>query len=226
MSSLAKRILSALVLGPVAIAAIWYGGYAFYALIAAVFIIGIHEWSRLSMFEGRVHWGILALGIPYIAIACMTAIWIRAGHEFGFYLLLYVFVAIWSCDIGAYAFGKVVGGPKMAPHLSPNKTWAGMVGGALSAVIMVTAYDVWLESLPGNQIIEELDWPLHAMIGLILSCVGQVGDLVESALKRRAGVKDSGNIIPGHGGLLDRIDALLLALPVFAAVMLVMEYAG
>ena len=224
MSSLVKRILSALVLGPVVIAAVWFGSYAFYALIAAVFIIGIHEWSRLSMHDGRVHWGILAAGIPYIAIACMAAIYLRGGSA-GFYVLMYVFAAIWACDIGAYAFGKVIGGPKMAPHLSPNKTWAGMFGGALSSIIVVIAYDVFLENnIPGSQIVAEIDWPVHAVIGLILAFVGQAGDLLESGLKRRAGVKDSGNLIPGHGGLLDRIDALLLALPVFTAILLLMEY--
>jgi len=224
MSSLVKRILSAIVLAPIVIAAVWFGGIAFYALIAAVFIIGIHEWSRISMKDGRVSWGTLALGIPYIALACVAAIWLRNFHEAGFYLLVYVFVAIWSCDIGAYAFGRAIGGPKMAPHLSPNKTWAGMVGGALSAAILLAAYDVYLENLPGNQMIEVTTWPLHAVIGVMLACIGQVGDLLESGLKRRAGVKDSGNLIPGHGGLLDRIDALLLALPVFSAVLLMMGF--
>jgi len=221
-----KRIISAAVLGPLVIAAVWFGSWAFYALIAAIFCIGVQEWSRLSMQDKRVHWGILAAGIPYIAIACLAAIWIRNFHDGGFFVLMYVFLAIWACDIGAYAFGKVIGGPKMAPHLSPNKTWAGMAGGALSSVIVVIAYDVYLGNLQGEQMIEELNWPLHAMLGLILACVGQVGDLLESALKRRAGVKDSGNIIPGHGGLLDRIDALLLALPVYAAILFIMEKAG
>jgi phosphatidate cytidylyltransferase len=224
MSTLMKRILSAVILAPVVIAAVWAGGWAFYALIAAVFGVGVQEWSRLSIKDGRVAWGILGIGIPYIGLACMAAIWIRNFHENGFFVLLYVFVAIWACDIGAYAFGKAIGGPKMAPHISPNKTWAGMVGGAISSVIVVIAYDVYLENLPGRQIIEELNWPMHAMLGLIIACIGQVGDLLESALKRRAGVKDSGNIIPGHGGLLDRIDAMLLAVPVYAAILLIMEY--
>lgn len=226
MSTLMKRILSAIVLAPIVIAAVWFGSWAFYALIAAVFVIGIHEWSRISMKDGRVSWGILAAGIPYVTLACLAAIWLRNYQEGGFYVLLYVFFAIWACDTGAYAFGKVIGGPKMAPGISPNKTWSGLLGGALSAAIVVIAYDVWLENLPDRQVVEELSWPLHAVIGVVLACIGQVGDLIESALKRRAGVKDSGHIIPGHGGLLDRIDALLLALPVFAVILFAMEYAG
>jgi phosphatidate cytidylyltransferase len=221
---LLKRIISALILAPVTIAAIWYGSWAFYALMLAVFCIGIQEWSRLSMRQGRVHWGVLAVGIPYLAIACLAGVWLRNQEPDGLYMVFYVLFAIWACDIGAYAFGRIFKGPKMAPHLSPNKTWSGMIGGIICATFALIGYDTWMDTqLPGIQFLETLPWIVHGGLGALLALVGQTGDLLESAMKRKAEVKDSGTLIPGHGGLLDRVDALLLALPVFAAFLMVLE---
>lgn len=220
---LLHRILSALVLAPLTVAAIFYGSWLFYALMAFVFVIGIHEWSRLSVRDGAVRWGLMLGGVPYIGIACLCAVWLRSFEPGGVYLLFYVLFAIWACDIGAYAFGRAIGGPKMAPSISPNKTWAGMIGGALSAAIVLMAYDTWLD---GRVFVAQYAWYVHALLGVVLAFVGQGGDLLESAMKRRAGLKDSGNIIPGHGGVLDRVDALLTTLPLFAIIVMVMSYAS
>lgn len=220
MSSLLKRILSALVLAPLAIAVVWAGSWPFYVMMAAVFGISVQEWSRLSLREGRIKWSLLLAGIVYIGVACLCATWLRDSDEFGFYSLLYVFFAIWGCDVGAFIAGKTIGGPKMAPSISPNKTWAGLIGGCIASVTIVIAYDYWLGTRLGAPVIAQFSPIFHFFLGLFLAVIGQIGDLLISVLKRRCGLKDTGNIIPGHGGLLDRIDALLLAIPVYSIVVI------
>ncbi len=224
MSPLVKRILSAAVLAPLATYAIWFGGIPFYILMALAFGISVQEWSRLSLREGRVNWKLLAAGVVYIGVAFMACIWLREFEDWGFFLLLYVFFAVWACDIGAYTFGRLIGGPKMAPSVSPNKTWAGLVGGCLSAIAAVMLYDAWLSTRLGEPVIERFSYFFQATLGMLLAVVGQLGDLMESYLKRQVGLKDSGSLIPGHGGLLDRIDALLLTLPVYAVVIFYLNY--
>ncbi|NBX65691.1 MAG: CDP-archaeol synthase [Proteobacteria bacterium] len=224
MNTLQKRIVSAVVLAPVVIAAVWTGGFVFYGLMALVFAVSVHEWSRLSLRGGRINWGLLLLGVVYIVCACAAAIWLRDHAENGLYLLLYVLFAIWACDSGAYMAGKLIGGPKMAPKISPNKTWAGLIGGCLASAVVVTGITAFCKN-GALALTIPVSHPhtVHFIIGLVLAVIGQIGDLLVSVLKRRAGLKDTGNIIPGHGGLLDRIDALLLALIVFAAIIFVLE---
>ena len=115
---------------------------------------------------------------------------------------------MWAADVGAYAVGRSVGGPRLAPKISPNKTWSGLVGGLVAATLSGVFLAGWLDVafLPGS----------GAMAAVVLGVIAQGGDLFESALKRRCGVKDSGRMIPGHGGLLDRVDSLLAAAPVAA----------
>lgn len=224
MSTLAKRILSALILGPAAVYALWAGGIPFYILIGVAFAISVHEWSRLSVRQGRIKWSLLAGGIVYLSVALSCLIWLRNFEEAGFFVLLYVFFAVWACDIGAYAAGRVIGGPKMAPSISPNKTWAGLIGGCIAAIIAVMAYDTWLSTRVDSPVIEQFSLFFQFVLGLFLAVVGQLGDLLESSLKRHAGLKDSGSIIPGHGGLLDRIDALLPTIPVYTVVIFYLDY--
>lgn len=229
MTTLQKRILSALVLAPVVIAAVWVGGFVFYGLMAVVFAISVHEWSRLSLREGRIRWYLLALGVVYIGTACTAALWLRDHADNGLYLLLYVMFAIWACDSGAYMAGKLIGGPKMAPTISPNKTWAGLVGGCLGSAIVVSVLTAFHKEGPMAALAPvpvAHPYIVHFIIGLVIAVIGQIGDLLVSVLKRKSGLKDTGNIIPGHGGLLDRIDALLLALIVFAAIIFVLERIG
>jgi phosphatidate cytidylyltransferase len=192
--------------------------------MVAVFAVSVHEWSRLSVRSGRIHWGLLGAGVVYLAIACLCAAWLRTDESWGFYLVLYVFLAVWACDIGAYTAGKIIGGPKMAPKVSPNKTWAGLVGGCVAAVAAVMLYDLWLGMRADSPVIEHFSLFFQLTLGLLLAVVGQLGDLMISVLKRKCGLKDTGNIIPGHGGLLDRIDALLLTIPVYTASIVYLEY--
>ena len=139
----------------------------------------------------------------------MALVWLRADAPGGMQHVIWLLMVIWATDICAYLVGRTVGGPKLAPRISPGKTWSGLLGGVAGA------------SLLGGFAAQALGagyW-FAAAVGGCLAVIGQVGDLFESALKRRAGVKDSGHLIPGHGGLLDRIDGLVFAAPVFAGLV-------
>lgn len=224
MTTLQKRILSAVVLAQLVLAAVAYGGWAFYLLMAAVFGISLQEWSRLSLRDGRISWKLLGAGVAYLALACLSAVWLRNFEDWGFYLILYVLFAVWACDVGAYVAGKTIGGPKMAPKVSPNKTWAGLAGGCIAAVATVVLYTMWLETRLATPVIERFSLFFQCTLGLLLAVVGQLGDLMISVLKRKCGLKDTGNIIPGHGGLLDRIDALLLTMPAYTIVIFYLDH--
>jgi phosphatidate cytidylyltransferase len=153
-------------------------------------------------------------GFVYCLLPAISLLWIRERAEFqgigsGFDLLIWVFLVVWSTDIGAYFAGRAIGGPKLAPSISPNKTIAGLVGGVLAATILAGLW-VYAVGLPA------------ALLSLAapLAVSAQFGDLFESGLKRRAGVKDSGTWLPGHGGLLDRLDGLVPVAVLTALLML------
>ncbi|MDE2352564.1 MAG: phosphatidate cytidylyltransferase [Alphaproteobacteria bacterium] len=148
--------------------------------------------------------GPLYLGIPGVALFDL-----RANSVHGLWLVLILFAAVWAADTGALVSGKLIGGPKLAPVLSPNKTWAGFVGGTALAALAV---GLVVAVLGGNFL-------SGAAAGLVLALAGHAGDLFESWVKRRVGRKDSGNLIPGHGGVLDRIDSILFAVPVCAVLV-------
>lgn len=152
-----------------------------------------------------------AYGVLYIAPAALCLIWLRATNQ-GVWWTLMLFAATWSADIGAFAVGSLLKGPKLWPRFSPNKTWSGFVGGLAAAMGAGTL----MAALPYFQ----LSLWAAALIGLAVGLATMAGDLWESALKRRFGVKDSGDIIPGHGGLLDRVDGLMFAVVVMAAARL------
>jgi phosphatidate cytidylyltransferase len=160
------------------------------------------------MARGRPVWA--ALGVVYLGVAGVAAIWLRSQPEQGFAIVLWLLGVVWATDSGAYIAGRRIGGAKLAPRISPNKTWAGLGGGMLAAALVgaVTA------ALIGGSALT-----LFA-VSAALAVVEQIGDLAESALKRRFGVKDSGTIIPGHGGMLDRLDGMLAVLPAVAAIIL------
>ncbi|HET7039542.1 MAG TPA: phosphatidate cytidylyltransferase, partial [Gemmatimonadales bacterium] len=124
-------------------------------------------------------------------------------------------IIVWACDSLAMAGGAVMGGPKFAPVVSPNKTWSGTITGSVAATVAGPLYGLAVLQPVGI----ELGWERLALLGLVLSALGQVGDLAESLFKREAGVKDSGGIFPGHGGVLDRLDSLYWALPAAAALL-------
>lgn len=202
------RTLSALILAPVAIGAVIYGQLPFAVLLAVAAALALYEWLSLcAKGPGRVA---AALGLPYILISFGCLWWLREGQgddQVGLGLTLYILFSVWAVDIGAYFSGRLIGGPKLAPKYSPSKTWAGLIGGMVAAALVGHAW-AWVAgaALPKTAL----------LLGLAIGVIAQAGDILESALKRRAGVKDSGALIPGHGGILDRIDGVMAAVPLFA----------
>jgi phosphatidate cytidylyltransferase len=239
------RLASTAILGPLALLALWLGGIAWAALIGLMMLgLGL-EWSRLAnirresstsvlpAFAGLTAWlfgppaGVAALvfatafawqrfgrfaaaGMPYIGIGALCLLWLRLVPAAGLMDPLFLVAVIWSTDIGAYLIGRIIGGARMAPRISPGKTWSGAMGGLVFAAI-------------AGLVLAGLD-PRALPAALLLSVAAQAGDLLESAIKRKLGVKDSGNTIPGHGGLFDRLDGFLVAAPV--AVLLVLFASG
>lgn len=158
----------------------------------------------------------VAAGLIYISIPLLSIIWLRKSGDvltadMPWLLLLMPMLAVWATDTGAYFSGRTIGGAKIAPKISPNKTWAGLIGGMIAAALV----------MGGMALYAQIDHaPVYFVLGAILAVIAQIGDFFESWLKRRAGVKDSGALIPGHGGVLDRIDGVLTALPCFALFVL------
>jgi phosphatidate cytidylyltransferase len=181
-------------------------GHPLWAL--AIAVIGGLAASVAPSF-GRAGWRVL--GASYIIAPCIALIWLRGEPATGLATVIWLLAVVWASDTGAYFFGRAIGGPKMAPKISPNKTWAGLIGGAGSAAIVGIAAGY----LTGAQSFVYL-----VVSGAILALVGQLGDVFESSIKRRFKVKDSGSIIPGHGGLFDRLDSLLFVAVIYAAMML------
>lgn len=193
------RVLSAVVLGPALLAAVWFG-FPWVDLAAAIAApIMILEWTRLTRGAPTLR----LLAWTYGLAALVALLWLRHQPVHGRETIVWLLACIWATDIGAYFVGRAAGGAKLAPTISPGKTWSGLVGGMAWAA--VTSAAVGYAFGLGETI-------ALAVIGAVLAVVGQCGDLLESAAKRRAGVKDSGRLIPGHGGLLDRIDGLIAVL--------------
>ena len=144
---------------------------------------------------------ISALGVPYAGLPALALLWLRSDVGFGLQATLYVLVVVWAMDIFALFGGRSIGGPKLWPRVSPNKTWAGLLSGAAASTIAGAAFA------------KGVGGPVAALAatGLVLGLVSQAGDLAESALKRSYGVKDSSGLIPGHGGFLDRVDGVVAA---------------
>lgn len=147
-------------------------------------------------------------GYLYITVPALVFLQLR---ESGMELIVFLFVVVWLTDTGAFAAGKLIGGPKLWPSVSPNKTWSGAVGGMIAGCL-AGGIAAWSLSLPAGDIGRAV------LVGAVLSIAGQIGDLGESAWKRHFNVKDSGGIIPGHGGVMDRLDSLIVAAPVLALV--------
>lgn len=198
----------------------WASGFA--AALAAVVAVPLPEYALavallapLPVFllaRGRDGAGWAALGAVYVALPAFALVWLREAGGMG--TLLWILFIVWATDTGGYVFGRRIGGPKLAPRISPKKTWAGLLGGAFSAALVgvATAFLVNPEALPA----------LILFSGL-LAVVEQISDLTESYVKRRFGVKDSGHIIPGHGGVLDRVDGLVLTAPLVALAVYLAE---
>lgn len=203
-AGLQVRIVSGVAVAVPAALLLCAGGWWFTLFTMVAGLVALREWDILTA-RSRVRWSLA--GLLYIGVPCASLIWLR-GQEFGLSLSLYAMLAVIATDIGAYAAGRAIGGLKLAPHISPNKTWAGL-GGGVGAAIVVGAIGFSFTPFPGS-------FFGCAFLAGFLAIVAQIGDLFESWVKRRFGVKDSGALIPGHGGLLDRIDGLMTAIPVFA----------
>lgn len=249
-TGLGTRIVSALVMAPLALAAVWLGGWALNLLVLAACLLMLGEWHRMiggTLFDpvhvaaslfvavvillsglGQVAPALLllivalpalaaiahgheqsrgwvAFGALYIGLPSVALIWLREHHVDGLLAVLWVFGVVWMADSGAYAAGRIIGGPKLAPRLSPKKTWSGLVGGVLAAALFGGLAAQWWG---------DVGVPVAAAASALLALVAEMGDLAESAFKRRFGVKDASQLIPGHGGMLDRLDSMLFAAPV------------
>ncbi len=154
----------------------------------------------------------VALGVLWVALPCVSLLWLAGAPRGGRAVLLWVLAIVWATDIGAYVFGRALGGPRLAPRWSPRKTWTGFFGGTLCAALAGGATAVTLAISPARWLI---------LLSAALAVVEQLGDLAELLAKRRFGVKDSSGLIPGHGGLLDRLDGLLAVVPTVALLTLI-----
>lgn len=212
MSDLPRRAVSAIAMVVVAGTALWLGGLWYAGLVGLVAIGVLHEWRKLAFAitpspAKRFAW--MIGGVIYIGLAVAILVVMRfVGDAVGLLANGAIIGVTVVIDICAYAFGRMIGGPRIAPSISPSKTWAGLIGAMLGAAgALMAAIVLW----PGN---DELDMPWYAiaipgLVGAGLAVVAQAGDFFQSWMKRRAGVKDSGNILPGHGGLFDRADGLI-----------------
>ncbi|HMO86854.1 MAG TPA: phosphatidate cytidylyltransferase, partial [Lacipirellulaceae bacterium] len=205
---LGLRIVSGGALGAVAGLAAWRGFPWYDLLVGLAAVLAFAEWRRLTGGWRRPGWllgGLVYLGLPVVAL-----LWLRHDAQWGMATILWLFASVAAIDTGAYFAGKGIGGPKLAPLISPNKPWAGLAGGAAAA----GACGLIAAIILGTDIVAAVAF------SVILAPVAQIGDIGESAVKRYFGVKDSGSILPGHGGILDRIDGLLAAAVFVAAVRL------
>jgi phosphatidate cytidylyltransferase len=198
-SDLWVRIGSAIVLFAIAGTALWFGGLAFGLLLLLGGALVLVEWFalvRAMTLGGGAKTGLNVLG-PILVLGAMAGLWFIRDH-LGMTAALWVFGMVWATDIGAYFAGRAFGGARLAPKISPSKTWSGLIGGMVAALIASATI--------GDRagIVGVPLW-----IGLFMGLLAQLGDLAQSWMKRRAGVKDSGKLIPGHGGLFDRVDGVL-----------------
>lgn len=212
-SDLGVRTASAVVMVAVAGTALWLGGAVWTVFVAAVALGVLWEWVRLSrcIATGPVRlFAWLVAGLAYVGTAAFELVTLR--NEVFHLLMAWIVLGVIATDIGAYLTGRTFGGPKIAPKISPSKTWSGLAGGILGASIVILI----VRSVANTGAIFNFEPgtirnDLHSALfdGTVLAVIAQSGDFFESWMKRKAGVKDSGHLIPGHGGLFDRVDGLL-----------------
>lgn len=220
-SDLGVRTLSGVVMMTVAGAAVWFGGYAFMAMVAITGASVFYEFARLVLgfvpsVVGRIFW--ITGGFIYVGIACFTLLMMSTSF-FGMQPAIILIVGVIGTDVGAYFAGRTFGGAKIAPKISPSKTWSGLLGGMIGAGMMMNAANstgVWwklrgADTAMQSKLSDGYDFSGLLIAGALLAIVAQAGDFFESWMKRRAGVKDSGRLIPGHGGVFDRTDGLIAA---------------
>jgi phosphatidate cytidylyltransferase len=196
-SNLALRIASAVVLAPVAIGTAYVGGWSFALFWTAAAVAVAWEWTRMVVSPAWITGGII-----YAAALFAAPVLLRADGGYGLLAIVLLFAIVWSTDIFGYFAGRAIGGPKLMPAVSPKKTWAGAIAGTFGAMIIAAL----VASLSGS-----FNALAIAGIALLLSICAQAGDLFESFVKRKFGVKDSSQLIPGHGGVMDRLDGFWAA---------------
>jgi phosphatidate cytidylyltransferase len=212
-SNLALRIASSAVMAPATIFIAWLGGWPFVLFWTLAACVVLWEWTMLvrgaspPLTQTQFAAWMLA-GLVYAGILLLGPIALRRDAEFGFAAILFLFAVVWITDIAAYFTGRALGGPKLWPAVSPKKTWSGALGGMVGAV----AAGLLVLKLMGLGVA-----PMLVIVAAALSAISQGGDLLESSIKRHFGAKDASHLIPGHGGLMDRLDGFLTA--VLAAVM-------
>lgn len=246
--NLRLRLMSSVLMAPVALLAVWLGGIAYGAVVSCAVALGLYEWLRLvddksppntvgtagfllviamtigtflsipaaavlvaaatvvtyilSRRDGCAAPEWMAFGLPYMGGSGLALLSLRETPAEGMGLAFFLLATVWATDVGAFVAGRIIGGAKLAPTISPSKTWAGLVGGMVFSVLAGVA----IAALFGAERLF-----VAALLAAILAAVAQGGDLFESYFKRRCGVKESGDLIPGHGGVLDRIDGLVTA---------------
>lgn len=184
---------------------------AFVCLMALTVLVFLYNFFRKGPRFNQI-----MLGMLYVGFSMSVMIWLRNGSHDGLYHMLTVLFIVWASDISAYFAGKAIGGPKLAPKISPKKTWAGFVGSSVGAALVAAALACPdLQEYFHVHTAGHMGVAAYAAMGFVLGAFGQMGDLFKSIFKRHYGIKDMGALIPGHGGLFDRIDALLLVALVF-----------
>lgn len=210
-SNLTLRWISSLILAPTVVAITYFGGWPFVVLWTLAACIVLWEWSRLAKGASSLatYVGWMVAGLLYAAVLALAPAILRGDPALGFVAIVFLFAVVWATDVFAYFAGRALGGPKLMPAVSPKKTWSGALGGTLGAV----AAGLIVLKVAGVQITLAV-----AAVALVLSVVSQLGDLLESAVKRHFNAKDASQILPGHGGVMDRLDGFLTA--VLAAALL------
>ncbi len=194
------------------------------ALVAAILAMtaGYYVAAFLCLFAGAAgsfvmagaeeRRGWLIAGVIYAGLPALAMVWLRSDPERGATAILFIFAIVWTADSAAYITGRLIGGPKLNPRLSPRKTWSGLIGGSLAPLATAAIFATYVEGASVAAL---------ALLGLFIALAAHAGDLGESAVKRRFGVKDTSQLIPGHGGMIDRIDGLLVAILTATAIALV-----
>ena len=199
-SNMFHRFISAAILIPGVLYVSYVGEFAFSVMLLLVTILMSFEWQRMIPVReaSECKWKIM--GIIYIAIPVASFMWLRDG-EFGYVGIMWLLVTVWGADSMAFFAGKILGGPKLS-KISPNKTWAGFYGALVGGTVFGALTLVYFDADVGL---------FQVLYSFIVASLSQFGDLFESAIKRRLNIKDTGNVIPGHGGILDRLDSMIFS---------------